>query len=233
MENKKNIQIKLGIIVTVSIVFLIAVIYFIGKRQQLFGRTIQLHSIFKDINGLQVGNNVRFSGINIGIVEDIIQISDSTVQVVMAINSDSQPFIKKNAKVVIGSDGLMGNKIANIITGISLSPQIKDNDTLYSIQPLSMDDILVQLNETTENAAMITGDLAIIISGIRSGKGTIGKLFMDSAFAETIDEALVNIKKGAGGFNQNMEAAKHNFLLKGYFKDKAKDKAKVTEVPKK
>ena len=226
METKNGINIKLGILVTLSVILLLLVVYFIGSRKQLFGSTFEVHGIFKDISGLQEGNNVRFSGINVGIIENIQQISDSTVLVIMSINGSSKPFIKKNATIVIGSDGLVGSKIAIILPGVGGFKSVENGDTLNTLQPLSMDDILVDLKKTTENAAMITEDLSIIISGIRSGKGTIGKLFMDSAFAETMDDAMLNIKKGAGGFSQNMEAAKSNFLLKGYFKKKEKKEIK-------
>jgi phospholipid/cholesterol/gamma-HCH transport system substrate-binding protein len=84
-----------------------------------------------------------------------------------------------------------------------------------------MDDILLKLKVTSDNAANITGDLSAIMKNIRSGKGTIGKLFMDSAFAKNVDQALVNIKQGAGGFKQNMDAASHNILLRGFLKKKA------------
>jgi phospholipid/cholesterol/gamma-HCH transport system substrate-binding protein len=57
------------------------------------------------------------------------------------------------------------------------------------------------------------------------GKGTIGKLFVDSAFAKNLDATIVNIKQGAGGFKQNMDAASHNVFLRGFLKKK---KQKVT-----
>jgi hypothetical protein len=48
------------------------------------------------------------------------------------------------------------------------------------------------------------------MNNIRRGKGTIGKLFMDTLFAKSIDQTLLNIKQGTGGFKKNMDAASHN-----------------------
>ena len=76
MEKKTGNKIKLGGFVTICVILFIAGIYFIGQRQQMFSSTFQISGIFKDISGLQVGNNVRFSGINVGIVENIKQITD-------------------------------------------------------------------------------------------------------------------------------------------------------------
>jgi phospholipid/cholesterol/gamma-HCH transport system substrate-binding protein len=216
--------IRLGVFVSISIILFIAAIYFIGQKQQLFSNTFQVSGIFKDISGLQIGNNIRLLGINVGIVEEIQQITDSTVRVDMLIEERSRKFIKKNAKAIIGSDGLMGNKIILIIPGATGKQSIANNDIIETAQPVSMDDILLKIKVTSDNAANITGYLADIMKNIHDGKGTIGKLFMDSTFAQNFDEAIVNVKQGAGGFKQNMDAASHNFLLKGYLKKKANKK---------
>lgn len=226
MKKTTGNKIRLGIFVSVSIILFIAGIYFIGRRQQLFSRTFHVSGIFKDISGLQVGNNVRFSGINVGVIENIQQITDSTVIVDMLIDEHTRKFIKKNAKAIIGSDGLMGNKILLIIPGVPGKQEIADNDIIETTRPVNLDDILLKIKEASDNAANITGDLSVIMENIREGKGTIGKLFMDNGFAQNVDEALVNIKQGAGGFKQNMDAASHNFLLRGFFKKKKKEKDK-------
>ncbi len=229
MKKTTGNNIRLGIFVSASILLFIAGIYFIGQKQQLFNKTFHVSGIFKDINGLQVGNNVHFAGINVGIIEDIQQVTDTTVRVNMMIDEKSKKFMKKNAKAIIGSDGLMGNKIVVIIPGAMGKQEIADNDVLETIQPVSIDDILVKVKIVADNAASITGNLSGIMENIYEGKGTIGKLFMDSTFAKTVDQALVNIKQGAGGFKQNMDAASHNFLLKGYLKKKKNESEKSKE----
>src|SRR5436305_776618 len=105
MQNTTGNKIRLGIFLSVGIGLFIVGIYFIGQRQQLFHDTFHISGIFKDISGLQVGNNVRFSGINVGVIESIQQVTDSTVKVDMMIDEKTRKFIKKNAKATIGSDG--------------------------------------------------------------------------------------------------------------------------------
>lgn len=223
MENTTGNKMRLGIFVSAGVTLFIMGIYFIGEKQQLFNKTFHVSGIFKDISGLTVGNNVRFSGINVGIIENIQQITDTTVRVDMEIDERTRKFIKKNAKAIIGSDGLMGNKLLIIMPGTSGKQPLADNDVIETSQQVTMDDILLKLKVTGDNAANITNDLSVIMQNVREGKGTIGKLMMDSVLAENVDAALVNIKQGAGGFKQNMNAASHNFLLKGYFKNKKKE----------
>ena len=225
MKNNIGNNTRLGIFVSLTIAAFIAGIYFIGERQQLFNSTFHVYGIFKNIDGLLVGNNVRFSGINIGVVGEIKQITDSTVSVEMVINEQSRKFIKKNVNAVIGTDGLMGNKIISLIPGSGGQPKVEDNDVVATIKPVSMDDIMLKIKVTADNAADISEGLAIIVDNISEGRGTVGKLIMDSSLANNIGKTIVNIKQGTGGFKRNMDAASHNFLLKGFFRKK-KDREK-------
>ena len=229
MKKQNSNKIRLGLFVSIGITFLIIGIYFIGKKQQLFSSTFQISGIFRDISGLQVGNNVRFAGINVGVIDNIEMIADTAVKVDVIIDEASRKFIKKDAKAIIGSDGLMGNKIITIIPGSAGKKEIQNNDFIGTSMPVSIDDILNNLKVTTNNTASISDDLSAIMGNIRSGKGTIGKLFMDTVFAKNIDQTIINIKQGAGGFKQNMNAASHNFLLRGFFKKKKAKEEKEKE----
>ncbi|MBC7695655.1 MAG: MCE family protein [Burkholderiales bacterium] len=226
MKNSNGNKIRLGVFVSIGLALFIIAVYFIGDKQQLFNETFKISGIFKDVSGLQVGNNVRFSGITIGVVENIEIVSDTAVKVDFSIDDNTRKFIKKDAKITIGSDGLMGNKVAIIIPGTQAKKQVQNNDYLITTIPVSIDEIMVNLKVTTANAANITEDLAVLMESLSSGKGTIGKLLMDTVFAKNIDQTLVNIKQGTGGFKQNMDAASNNVLLRGYFKKKKKEKEK-------
>ncbi|MBC7488440.1 MAG: MCE family protein [Cytophagaceae bacterium] len=222
MKNEIGNKVKLGIFITAGSVLLLVAIYFIGARQHLFDRTIIITGIFKDANGLMVGNNVRFLGINIGTIEGISIMTDSTVRVDMQIEEDIKKFIKTDSKAIISSEGLMGNKAISLTPGDS-GTVIKDGDSIATIKPADMDMIMAKLNKTVDNASLITGDMAVITKNIRNGKGSVGKLFSDTVFAENLDQTLVNLKYGMKGFNANMEAAKHSMLLKGAFKRMKKE----------
>jgi phospholipid/cholesterol/gamma-HCH transport system substrate-binding protein len=222
MEKQTINKVKLGIFVAIGIVLFLAGIYYIGETKKMFSSTFKISAMFKDVNGLQVGNNVRFAGINVGTIEGIEIITDTTVKVDMILDIKTQQFIKKDAKAIIGSDGLMGNKIMNVSPGTKPFAMVNDNDMIGTTIPISLDDMLLKLKNTTDNAAIITDDLAAIVGNIRSGKGTIGKLFMDTIFADNLDKTIVNVKQGTKGFKQNMEAAKGSFLLRGFFKKKTK-----------
>jgi phospholipid/cholesterol/gamma-HCH transport system substrate-binding protein len=231
MKQQPGNRIKLGLFVLGGTFLFIAAIYLIGQKHRMFTGTFQVHALFKDVTGLQPGNNVRFAGINQGTVQDIEIISDTVVRVEMIIDEHIRKFIKKDAIAVIGSEGPLGNKTIMISPG-SAGLAIQNNDAIRTVTTASMDDILAKIKVTADNAATITDDLAVIMTNIRSGKGAIGKFFMDTAFAVNMDQTLVNLKQASGGIKQNMDAASHSFLLRGGLKRKEKEREKEREKEK-
>ncbi len=215
---KKNVssKIRLGIFISVGIVLFILAIYFIGEKQQLFRSTFRVSGVFKDVGGLQAGNNVRFSGINVGTVENIRIVSDTSVSVDILIDETTRKFIKKDAVASIGSEGLMGNKVLIISPGTGGKLEIENNDTIVTAQPINMDDILISLKTTIDNTSNITNYLSKITNNIQSGNGTIGKLLMDRSWAESFDSTFVNLKEGSAGFRILMAKAKSSWLLWGF-----------------
>jgi len=194
MEKSTNQKIKLGIFVIIGSLFFIIAIYFIGNKKDMFNETIQISAVFKNVNGLQHGNNVRFSGINVGTVKEIIIVNDSLIKVDMLIEEDIASHIKKDAMASIGSDGLVGNMIVNIIPGKKSNEMVKDGDVILSENKTSTDEILKTINSTSENAKLITDNLVKITNQINSRKGTIGMLINDTVMSDDLKQTIYNLK---------------------------------------
>jgi len=205
MKKKVSHKIRLGIFISLGILIFILAIYFIGEKQQLFRSTFRLSGVFKDVAGLQVGNNVRLSGINVGTIDNISIISDTSVKVIILVDENIRQFIKKDAVAGIGSEGLMGNKVLVISPGTGAEKTIENDDVITTSQPIDVDDIMKSLKSTMDNTAYITGDLAKIATNIESGKGTIGRLMMDKTWREDIQSTIINLKDGSVGFRTFME----------------------------
>jgi phospholipid/cholesterol/gamma-HCH transport system substrate-binding protein len=140
----------------------------------------------------------------------------------MLIKKNVQQFIKADCEAAIGSSGIIGDRVLIITQGSNDAPVVKDGQEIESKEPVETDAIMASLHVTAANAAVISEHLAEIMMKINSGRGTIGRLIQDSTIAENFSQTMVNIKQSTKGLDENMNAAKHNFLLKGYFNKKAK-----------
>ena len=299
----EKFKVRLGLFIIGGIALFVLAIFIIGKQQNLFNPVFKITANFRNVSGLQVGNNVRFTGINVGTVDNIKIINDSTVLVEMLIKKDVQPFIKSDCQVAVGSEGLIGDRLLTISYGNSDAPIVKDGQQLASKEPVETDAIISSLQSSTVNAEVITKQLAEIMTDINSGKGALGRIIQDTTIAEnitqimenfekssegleatmkitqenvsdfmesikktgiktegasnqleeimtkinsgegtlgmligdstaseTLTETLINLKESSQGLNENMEALKHNFLFRGYFRKKAKEEEKLRKA---
>lgn len=231
--HSSQFKVRLGLFVAGGFLIFALAIFLIGRQKNLFNPTFALSTTFRNVSGMQVGNNVRFSGINVGTIDYIGIINDSTVQVKMLIQKSVEPFIKSDCKAIIGSEGIIGDRILIITQGGPISPPVKEGQMLLSVEPVELDAIIQSLSVTALNAEVITDQLAEIMVNINQGQGTLGMLIQDTTIAENINSTIINLKKSSKGLNQNMEAAKSNFLLRGYFKKKDREAAKAKEAAKK
>ncbi|HMG16158.1 MAG TPA: MlaD family protein [Saprospiraceae bacterium] len=218
----QKFKIRLGLFITGGFLLFVVAVFLIGKQKNLFNPVYTLTSTFNNVSGLQVGNNIRFSGINIGTVDNLRIVNDSTVKVDMSIKKEIKQFIKTDSQVAIGSEGLIGDKLLIITQGSFNSPIAKEGQQLSSTEPVETDAILASLEVTAGNAEIISQQLAEIMTKVNRGNGTLGRLIQDPTIAENFSQTISNLKKSSKGLDENMQAVKHNFLLKGYFNKKAK-----------
>lgn len=310
-------HIKLGVFVMAGLLFVVLLLYMIGRNRNIFGSHLTIKAVFSDANGLKAGNNVRYAGIEVGTVSYVHFLSDTSIEVAMTVTNDIANVMRRNAVASIGTDGLVGNRIVTIEPGATGSQLVQDGDILSTKRLTKLDDalqtlsvtnhdvaeiaaqlkitvgrinasqalwqlfndrILVQylhnsarnINLMTSHADSITAALELAMADVKNGKGLLGMflydtitasqmkqvvaglgrtgssadslvkelgaatrdirnevangrgiihdLLKDTSLPGTIRRSLQNIEYGTDGFNQNMEALKHNFLFRGYFK---------------
>jgi phospholipid/cholesterol/gamma-HCH transport system substrate-binding protein len=164
----------------------------------MFQPTIKISTVFRDVRGLKVGNNVRFTGIEVGSIVNIAILSDTAVSVEMNMDRSVVPYIKKDSRATIGNDGLMGNKIVVILPGTTGSEPVESGDVLPSIKPVEIDDIIINIRESSEKISKVADNLIEITEKINGGYGLFGKVFTDSDFSEDIERTGKNIAELTG-----------------------------------
>ena len=175
--NKRSAAV--GLFIAMGLLFLIAGVLAVGNLHSTFSKKIIITTIFGDVNGLVAGNNIWFSGVKIGTVKKLEFYGNSQVKVLMNINTESKQYIRKDAKVKISSDGLIGNKILVVYGGTSSAPEVEEGDSLSNEMALNTDDMMETLQKNNLNVLEITKKLA-------EGQGTIGKLLSNDSMYNSL-----------------------------------------------
>ncbi len=221
MEKTTSQKIRLGLFVIIGLMLFVLAVYFIGDKQQMFGKTNHLKAVFNNVNGLELGNNVRYSGINVGTVRGIEMINDSTIKVDMIIDKTIFSNIRKNAVATISSDGLVGNMIINILPSKGISPSVEPGDEIRSQNRIRADEILNTLSVTSKNTELITIDLLKITNEINRGKGTLGLLINDSIMPKDLKEIMHQTSESVAKLNKLITSLNNKDNVIGVLKDSA------------
>lgn len=195
MEKGKGDKLKLGIFVTAGTMLFIMAMYYIGNKQNLFGSNFKVGALFTHVSGLQKGNNVRYSGIDVGTVYEISIVNDTSIYVEMILKEEIKDFIRTDAIATIGTDGLMGDQLINISPGSPNSPLVKEYDTLITLDRIDSDRMLRRLGQTGSNVEIISVNLMEIVEKINSGKGLLGQMVNDNSMADHLLQTLDNLNQ--------------------------------------
>lgn len=200
---------KLGIFVTVTCALFIYALLRVSEGIDFFGSTIPVYVDFKDVKGLQTGNNVRYAGIGVGEVKGIGIENDTTLRVLIELDASVGEFLRKDADVTIATDGLVGNMIVSMHPGAGKAAFIEPGDVLFSRPKPAVAGMLEDLSQTNLKIAAITANLLEVSEKLNSGKGSLGVLLNDQSLADNLlstsnhlRESTWHINRTSQDFNQ-------------------------------
>lgn len=194
-------NVKLGVFVLSGLLFLVVLLFLIGRNKNMFGSTYVLKARFSNVQGLVEGNNVRFAGIQVGTVKRIAILSDTVVEVAMHINTNMKEVIKSDAMVSIGTDGIVGNKVVNIVSGSGGATPAAPESVLRARESVSAEDMLNTLSKSNYDLAIITDELKTTIQRINNSKALWDVLNSESLYPD-ITSSLHNIRNSAAGLER-------------------------------
>jgi phospholipid/cholesterol/gamma-HCH transport system substrate-binding protein len=192
-SNKRAIIV--GIFIFLGVAVFIVTVLTLGSQHKTFEKAITVEAVFDDVNGLQKGNNVWFSGVKIGTIKKISLSGNARVQVSMNIEEKSKQFVRKDAKAKISTDGLIGNKIVVIYGGSQQSPEVESGDVLGIEKLPSTDEMMKTLAKNNDNFLEITNGFKVISKRLVDGQGSLGKLMTDETLANELDATAVTLKR--------------------------------------
>jgi len=225
---------RLGAFIVLTLAILVAGVFVIGNKQYLFSSTYQLRAQFDNVAGLDTGADVRVGGVHSGTVRSIMlpHRPGEKVTILMDLSKSTHEIIKQDSVATIETEGLLGNQYMAISFGSEGKAEVRSGDIIASQAPLQMADILNKASgildsgqQAVHSITLATANLDSISGKIDRGQGTVGALVNDKqlysnleATTSALHNTAISAQAGAVGFQENMEALKHNFLLKGYFK---------------
>ena len=208
----------LGIFIFLGVAILILTILTLGSQKKAFEKSIMVKAFFGNVNGLQKGNNIWFSGVKVGTIKKVTLRGNGKVEVDMNIEEQSVQYIPKDAKAKLSFDGLIGNKIIEIYGGTTGTPTIQSGDILNNDKLLNTDEMMNTLSKNNDNLYSITNDLKVISAQIASGKGSVGKLLTDETLYDQLNATTLVLKKAAqnlSGLSANVTAYTSHLNDKG------------------
>ena len=227
---------RLGAFIFTTLAILAVGIFIIGSRQYLFTSTYRLKAQFANVVGLGEGAGVRVGGVQRGTVNSIElpHRPGDKITVVMDLDSRTHEIIKQDSVASIETEGMLGNEYMAISFGTAGAANVRNDDTIASQPPIAMSDLIKKSKdlldssqEAIKNVTLTTANLSSISAKIDQGQGTIGALINDKTAYLQLNQSMGGINNvidhaqaGVTGFQENMEALKHNFFVRGYFKNR-------------
>ena len=193
MASKKVNSVKLGVFVLGGLIFLVMLLYVIGKNQNMFGKTFELKVQFENVYGLMPGNNIRYAGIDAGSVKSVQVLNDTTIEVTMLVKTKMKPFIHRNAEISIATDGLIGNRVVNIEPVKSTSPLVEEGDVLPGVRGNNTEEMLKVLNRTNSDVAIIASEIKQTVQRINQSR-VLWNVLEDESLPLNIRQSIAKLK---------------------------------------
>jgi phospholipid/cholesterol/gamma-HCH transport system substrate-binding protein len=192
MQYDRGKKIRLGLFILLGTVVFVAFFYLIGSSSKIFSKSVTLHTIFPSVSGLRAGDHVRFSGIIVGTVSDLQITTDTTVVVDMSVDRKMLRFIRKDSRIEIKPEALIGDKMLVIYSGTSESDHVTEGDFLQPIGSVHLEDVVSQLTGELKKADVMIRNLVEISSKVNNGEGNVGRMLNDSTLVMKMDQSADN-----------------------------------------
>lgn len=203
-------ELKIGIMAVVALFIAAALILALGGEGGFFWQRYNLKVKFSNAGGVQRGSPVRVAGVTVGAVTDM-QFSGSDVEMTLELHEDMQERVRTTSRATIGSVSLLGEGAVDITASTTGQP-IPEWGYVPSDAPPA------QLADVTASANKGITELTALITDLRAGKGTVGKLMTDEQlyaelqqFTSAAREVTEGLSRGKGTLGQllnNPESAR-------------------------
>lgn len=187
-------QLRVGIMVIVSLVLFAIAVFFISGQGGFFARHYTLKAYLPTAGDLREGAQVRLAGIPVGSVARI-KISPFTdkqraVEVDLKISRAYQDEIRSDSLASVETVGLLGDGYVNITRGTPEQEVIADNGAVKTAEKADIAAVMQNTNQVIMNLNSLSAKLDDITTQVQAGKGSIGKMIYDQTLYNKLNAAI-------------------------------------------
>ncbi len=209
-------QVRVGILLLVSLAILGVGTFFIGEVGHVFGRRYRLVTLMNSAEGLVPGAAVQLAGQNVGQVATVDWLepeqrarTGEAVAVQLAVNREVQDQIRADSKAHIRTQGLLGDRVIDISPGSAGARVLRPGDTLPAEEPLDYQAILRQGSEAVDGLSRLAARLDSLARQMLAGRGSLGRMLVDdslyrnvSSLSLSLDRFLRRVNAGEGALGR-------------------------------
>jgi phospholipid/cholesterol/gamma-HCH transport system substrate-binding protein len=212
-ESRSWSQLKVGLVIVLAVIGVLAAILNLDEGLGLFTHRTPVRAELDDSQGLKVGAPVRMSGVAIGNVKRIaINGERGKVELDFTVATDIRPLLRQDATVVVRPMGLLGDKYLDILPGSARLPVLPIGSVLMGRGETDLSSFAGSAGATLTTVNQTLQDLQALLTGLREGKGTVGKLVASAdlynhsteliekigAISDQTSQLLTKIERGEG-----------------------------------
>ncbi|MGB2706304.1 MAG: MlaD family protein [Candidatus Omnitrophota bacterium] len=183
-------ELKVGIFIAVGILVFFIMVFSIGDVY-LVRKGFHINILFNFVNGVTESAPVRLAGVNVGQIDKIDLFYDGkekkTKVKVLAWINDDRIKIQEDSKATINTLGLLGEKYLEISPGKDAKNFLKNGDTVTGHDPIPTESLAEKIWEIADSAD-------VVMTRLKEGKGTVGKLLVDETIYNDLEAFVKDIK---------------------------------------
>jgi phospholipid/cholesterol/gamma-HCH transport system substrate-binding protein len=184
---------RVGLVVLIALVFVMAGIFMVGRRANLFRKKFPYETRFESASGLVAGNPVRLNGVTVGNVLEVVlspDPADRTVRVYYDVDRRAAPRLRKGTRASIKTIGLLGDKYVDLEGGRAEETEVPINGEIPAAPGAGLEKLLEGSGDLLSDLSAIARSLKNILGRTEEGKGFLGALTTESKEGKELESNL-------------------------------------------
>jgi len=192
MAQPRTIELRVGIFVLVSLVVVAGLVLKFSKSTWGTKSSYDITVIFPNVSGIVRDASVLYAGIPVGRVKDIRLKEEETLTVHLTLAIFEGVVIRRDARIVVNTSGLLGDRYVDILPGSSTSEPLRPGDTITGAPSVDLTEAIRQVVDVLKAAASAIQRVDKAIQRIDETVFSQGTLDHVSGALANIDAASTN-----------------------------------------